>query len=117
MTLKKSLNKIRGWLPKEPTFLNPQKTQKPKEKQQTNRKRAAAYIAVFMASFLGTFSLAYTLYSFGLGSYAAYVPGAIVVTVTLVPALRIVYLNKENAKISARRKQQGEGQYEVERKS
>jgi hypothetical protein len=84
MNVKKSLeSRIRGWFPKEPLFLNPQKNKMPnqKTKRLAKTKSLALFFMVTFTIVLGTLSL---LGVFGLGSYASLAAGALAVLITVV---------------------------------
>jgi hypothetical protein len=70
-------NCIRGWLPKEPSFPNPQKTKMvqvtQKTKKPTQTRLALSFIFVFAVVF-GTLSIFGVI---GLGSYSPFVAGAV----------------------------------------
>jgi Kef-type K+ transport system membrane component KefB len=75
---------IRGWVPKEPPFPNPQKT-KNVEVNQKVKKPTKTSVALFsIVIFAVVFSTLSILEALGLGSYASFAAGAIVAPASAV---------------------------------
>ncbi|MCX6655141.1 MAG: hypothetical protein NTY03_08475 [Candidatus Bathyarchaeota archaeon] len=83
MNPKKYLNHFRGWLPKAPSFPNPQTT-KMVEANQKTKKPKTRLAFTFIITFAAVFSTLYIMGVLGLGSYAGFAAGAVTGLITLV---------------------------------
>ena len=101
MNVKKSLeSRIRGWLPKEPSFPNPQKT-KMVEVNQKTKKRTKTELAVFgIAIFAVVVSTLTILQVLGLESYAPYAAGAVAALAGAVLSVLLWKPHNQSSKLS-----------------
>jgi len=100
MTLRKYLEVIRGWLPKEPSFANSKKT-KMVEVNRTRKPTKTGLAMYCIAIFAITFCTLSVLTVLGLGSYGPFAAGAVAALAgTLAAAVSSVLLWKPRYKSS-----------------
>ncbi len=107
MEIKESLKKLRGWLPKNPTFTNQTFEANQKTKKPTQTK---LYFGIFAVAFATEFLVLSVLYLVGAGSYVSYSAGAAAIIITIVIS---VLFNKQHKPIEIENRLSTEGEKRV----